>query len=98
MRELRITEHTETIVMKWKAGATPEDRQRVEKLLAAIADLSAMKGKFHWEKDSTDPTITVFKPREGLLVLVRMWTDDPANNPDQFDVVTIVDAGDLSGT
>ncbi|WP_436759283.1 hypothetical protein [Streptosporangium sp. V21-05] len=80
--------------MKWKAGATPEDRRLIEKLLEAIEDKSSMKGEFRWEEDSVDPTITVFKPRKGLRVLVRMWTDDPPSNPDQYDVVAITEVED----
>ncbi|GAA3039498.1 hypothetical protein [Streptosporangium longisporum] len=89
MRRLRISEHTEATVMKWKAGAAPEDRQLVEDLLEAIENLSSKKGRFNWKIDATDRTITVFNLPRGLRVLVRLWTDDPPSNPDQYDVVAI---------
>ncbi|WP_153054192.1 hypothetical protein [Planomonospora sphaerica] len=91
MAKLRITRHSEEIVTTWKAGATPEDRRCLEELIEAIENRCAMQGKFPWKKDGTDPEITVFEPRKGLWVAVRMWTDDPPENPDQFDVVTIKD-------
>ncbi len=92
MPRLRITPHGEAIVTNWEIRAKPDDRKVVAKLLAAIKDPSTENG-FRRLDHLTDPTITVFVPREGLFVLVRLPDDDPAD--DQFDVVTISENNDV---
>ena len=60
-------------------------RQLVNELLTQLESGGLPTCRSDYEADVTDPSRTNVFPRPGLVVVVRMSTEDP----DQFAVVTI---------
>jgi hypothetical protein len=82
---LRFHLDGDKVLDDWLTNRSPseEDRQLVAKVLSEIA-----AGRCHYcaVTDTSDDTVTIIEPREGLTVHIRLYVDEP----DQFKLVRIL--------
>lgn len=82
---LRFHPDGDKVLTDWLARDPSEADQR---LVARVLSDIAADGTSRWYRvtDTSDHTVTIYEPREGLTVHVRLYTDDP----DQFELVRIL--------
>jgi hypothetical protein len=82
---LRFHPEGDKVLDDWLTNRSPsgEDRQIVAKVLSEIA---AGRCQYYAVTDTSDDTVTIIEPREGLTVHIRLYADEP----DQFKLVRIL--------
>jgi hypothetical protein len=85
---LRLSAKGAQVVDQWRAQRckSPEDERLVAEVLRTVAN---RRWQTRWRsyKDPAEPDITTIRPRDGLFIHVRLWTDDE----EEFTVVAITD-------
>jgi hypothetical protein len=83
---LRHTPDGEKALADWLEFRSPSqaDREHVTAVLRAVANREW--GRWHHYPDTSDSDITVYEPRERLLVCIRLWAGE-----DQFELARILD-------
>jgi hypothetical protein len=86
---LRLNPDGERVLDEWlkHCAPPPDDRQQVAEILRAIASDRNWRTRWYSYNDPADPDIAIVQPRDGLLVVLRLWTD----NAGEFTLVSIVD-------
>jgi hypothetical protein len=85
---LRLSPGSVQVLADWRENRSPseDDQKLVTAVLETVVEQEPGE-RWHRRIDTSDDSITIYEPRPGLTVHVRLWTDDPG----QFDVVRILD-------
>jgi len=85
---LRLSAKGAQVVDEWRTQRckSPDDERLVAEVLRTISNRN-WQARWCSYKDQTEPGITTIRPRDGLFIHVRLWTDEE----DEFTVVAISD-------
>lgn len=86
-RWLALHPDGQDILLDWWASphASETDRELVKRLVRQLLEGGLRACTFYREPEITDPSITNILPRDGLVVAVRMLSDEP----ESFTIISI---------